>query len=119
TVSGVPLSYVPWVLFGMGFLGFFGNLAGGRLGDWNSNLTMLGILAVIIVITLVMSEVTALMWAMLATLWVVWLIGFGFPAPVQSRILKEAAAAPNFASTLISTAFNIGIASGAAVGGAA
>lgn len=46
-------------------------------------------------------------------------MGFGFPAPVQSRILKEAAAAPNFASTLISTAFNLGIASGAAIGGAA
>jgi DHA1 family inner membrane transport protein len=56
---------------------------------------------------------------MVAALWAAWFIGFGFLAPVQSRILKEAATAPNFASTLISTAFNIGIASGAALGGAA
>ena len=29
TVSGMSMQYVPWVLFGMGFCGFFGNLAGG------------------------------------------------------------------------------------------
>lgn len=37
TVSGVPTQYIPGVLFGMGFFGFFGNLAGGRLGDRNLN----------------------------------------------------------------------------------
>lgn len=119
TVSGVPLQYVPWVLFGLGFLGFFGNLAGGRLGDWKPTATMAGILAILIVLLLVLWQVTSNMWATVATLWTLWLIGFGFPAPVQTRILKAASDAPNFASTLISTAFNIGIASGAAIGGAA
>jgi DHA1 family inner membrane transport protein len=119
TVSGVPLEYIPLVLFGMGFAGFFGNLAGGRLGDWSSNATMIGVLAIITVITFGMAAVVTRTWAMVAALWAAWLVGFGFLAPVQSRILKEAAAAPNFASTLISTAFNIGIASGAAIGGAA
>ena len=37
----------------------------------------------------------------------------------KDRILKEAADAPNFASTLISTAFNLGIAIAAALGAAA
>jgi len=119
TVSGVPLAYIPLVLFGMGFLGFFGNLAGGRLGDWNSNATMIGILAIFTALTFGMVAVVTSRWGMVAVLGAAWLIGFGFPAPVQSRILKEAAAAPNLASTLISTAFNIGIASGAAIGGAA
>jgi DHA1 family inner membrane transport protein len=119
TVSGVPLEYIPLVLFGMGFVGFFGNLAGGRLGDWNSNVTMIGILAIFAVITFGMVAVVTSTWGMVAALWAAWFIGFGFLAPVQSRILKEAATAPNFASTLISTAFNIGIASGAALGGAA
>jgi DHA1 family inner membrane transport protein len=118
TVSGVPPEYIPLVLFGIGFVGFFGNLAGGRLGDWNSNATMIGILAIFTVITFGMAAVVTSTWGMVAALAAAWLIGFGFPAPVQSRILKEAAAAPNFASTLISTAFNIGIASGAAIGGA-
>jgi DHA1 family inner membrane transport protein len=38
-------------------------------------------------------------------------------APVQSRILNAARAAPHLASTLISTAYNIGIAGGAWAGG--
>jgi DHA1 family inner membrane transport protein len=118
-LSGVPESLVPWVLFGMGFLGFFGNLAGGRLGDWKPQATMIGILAFIIAMALVMAAVAHSALGVVATLLATWLVGFGFVAPVQGRILKEAQDAPNFASTLISTAFNVGIASGAALGGRA
>jgi DHA1 family inner membrane transport protein len=118
-LSGVPDGFVPWVLFGMGFLGFFGNLAGGRLGDWKPQATMIGILAFIFVMALVMATVAHSAVGVVTTLLATWLVGFGFVAPVQGRILKEAQDAPNFASTLISTAFNVGIASGAALGGAA
>ena len=56
----------------------------------------------------------------MAIVFVLWaLVGFSFAAPVQTRILKGAAEAPNLASTLISTAFNIGIAAGAWLGGVA
>lgn len=118
-VSGVPPSLVPWVLFGMGLAGVFGNLIGGRLGDWNSNMTMIGILVVCLGLVFVMTQVVTSTWPMLAVLWTLWFVGLGFLAPVQGRILKEVKDAPNFASTLISTAFNIGIAGGAAAGGAA
>jgi DHA1 family inner membrane transport protein len=118
TVSGVPTSYVPWVLVGMGVAGFFGNLAGGRLGDWRPTATMVGILATVTVLLVVLSQATAITWATITLLWLIWLSGFGFVAPVQARIVKAASDAPNFASTLISTAFNIGIAGGAALGGA-
>jgi DHA1 family inner membrane transport protein len=47
------------------------------------------------------------------------LVGFSFAAPVQARILQSASDAPNLASALISTAFNIGIAAGAGLGGLA
>ena len=40
-------------------------------------------------------------------------LGSAFDAPVQARILEAAREAPNLAATLISTAFNIGIALGA------
>lgn len=118
TVSGVPVESIPWVLFGMGFTGFFGNLAGGRLGDWKPTATMIGIITTVTLIFVVMSQVATNGWLTVACLLASWLIGFGFPAPVQTRILKTASDAPNFASTLISTAFNIGIAGGAALGGA-
>lgn len=118
-VSGVPIQYVPWIQFGMGFAGIFGNLVGGRLADWKSTPTMIGILALFTVFVLALSLVTANAWATAAMLWAAWLVGFGFPAPAQGRILKETKDAPNFASTLVSTAFNLGIAAGAAIGGAA
>jgi MFS transporter, DHA1 family, inner membrane transport protein len=119
TVSGVPMEYVPWVQFGMGFAGVIGNLVGGRLADWKSTPTMIGILGLFAVMTLLMGLVATHTWAMIAMLWGSWLVGFGFPAPAQGRILKEARVAPNFASTLVSTAFNVGIATGAAIGGTA
>lgn len=118
TAAGVPIGYVPWVQFGMGFAGVFGNLIGGRLGDWKSTPTMIGILVLFIVLVLAVAMVVTQTWPLIAMLCLAWLVGFGFPAPVQARILKEAQDAPNFASTLISTAFNIGIAAGAAIGGA-
>jgi DHA1 family inner membrane transport protein len=54
--------------------------------------------------------------AMTVTFFLMWLVGFSFPAPIQTRILRSASAAPNLASTLISTAFNVGIAGGAWLG---
>ena len=42
--------------------------------------------------------------------------GFGFSTPIQVRILNGAKEAPRLAATLVSTAYNIGIAAGAAVG---
>jgi DHA1 family inner membrane transport protein len=119
SVSGVPDDLVPWVLFGMGFTGFFGNLIGGRLGDWKPTITMIGILAVATILFAVMTTVSGSAWGMAIALWVGWFVGFGFPAPVRARILRETRDAPTFAATLTSTAFNIGIAAGAALGGAA
>ena len=44
------------------------------------------------------------------------LFGFGFSTPIQLRVLHGARAAPRLASTMVSTAYNIGIAAGAALG---
>jgi DHA1 family inner membrane transport protein len=41
---------------------------------------------------------------------------FAFAVPIQARILNGARSAPNLAATLVSTAFNIGISVGAAIG---
>jgi MFS transporter, DHA1 family, inner membrane transport protein len=115
----VPLDFVPWVLFGMGFVGFFGNLIGGRLGDWNIAATMAGVIAIVIVLLVILSQVATLTWGAVIVLWLIWFVGFGFPAQARSRILKATNDAPNFVSTLVASAFNVGIATGAAVGGAA
>ncbi len=116
TVGGVPVAMVPWVLLAMGVAGFFGNIIGGRLGDWNPTATQIGILTVVISLWLVTLTTGSHGWMVVGAFVLSWLVGFGFPAPIQSRILKAASDAPNFASTLISTAFNVGIAGGAALG---
>lgn len=118
-VVGVPLVYVPLVLFGLGITGFFGNLVGGRLGDWRPLLSLAGILAVWICFSALFATIADNRWPAIINLLLLWFVGFSFVAPIQSRILEEARAAPNFAATLISTAFNIGLASAAAIGGAA
>lgn len=119
TVSGVPLDDVPLVLLGMGFCGVFGNLIGGWLADRNPYATMVGALATVIVLMLALTALARSAWGAPICLILCWLAAYGFPAPIQARVLKEAAEAPNFASTLISTAFNLGIAIAAALGAAA
>jgi DHA1 family inner membrane transport protein len=119
TVSGVPLNYVPVVLFGMGFFGVFGNLIGGRLADRRPFTTMIGILAVWTLVILAMAPLAHSAVGITICLWLAYFVGFGFPAPIQARALSYAADAPNLASTLLSTAFNIGVAIGAALGAAA
>jgi DHA1 family inner membrane transport protein len=119
TVSGVPLDNVPLVLFGMGFCGVFGNLIGGWLADRSPFATMIVALATIAIIMLTLATLAHSPWAAVTCLILCWLVGYGFPAPIQARVLKETVDAPVFASTLISTAFNLGIAIAAALGAAA
>lgn len=117
-VSGVPLSLVPWVLFAIGVAGFFGNLLGGRLGDWNPTLTVTGSMATNTALLLGVWQFASNSVVVVILLCLIWLVGFMFLAPVQSRVLREVSDAPNFASTLLSTSFQVGIAIGAALGGA-
>jgi DHA1 family inner membrane transport protein len=118
-VVGVSASALPAVLavFGVGAL--IGNLAGGRLADWKLMPSIIGIFVVLFVIyVLLLGAVHGLVLGV-ATLFVWAIVNFSFAAPLQTRILNGARAAPTLASTLVSTAFNIGIASGAAIGSVA
>jgi DHA1 family inner membrane transport protein len=110
---------VPLFLFLSGVGGIFGGLAGGRLGDWKPVPVLVVIFA--LELALYLAALAAVHdGAAFAVVIVLWsLIGFAFGAPVQSLVLRGAADAPNLASTLISTAFNVGIAAGASLGGAA
>lgn len=91
---GVPMAYVPLVLFGMGITGFFGNLAGGRLGDWKLFPSMIGILIAWISSSALLAVIATNTWPALVVLGVMWFVGFGFVAPIQAQVLKEASAAP-------------------------
>jgi len=119
SISGVPAEMVPWllVLFGVGSTA--GALLGGRLADWKLMPSLLGILTALALVYAVMAIISSSAIAMGVTI-LFWAgLSFGFGAPVQTRIIRAAADAPNLASPLVPTAFNIGIALGASVGAAA
>ena len=118
-VTGIPTSVVPWLLFVSGVGGVFGNLIGGRLGDWKPMAALVVIFATQLILYLIALVAVFDPVAMAIILFLWSLVGFSFAAPVQAKILKGASDAPDLASTLISTAFNIGIAAGAWLGGMA
>ena len=119
TVTGLSIVVVPWILFASGLGGIIGNLVGGRLGDWKPMPALIAIFVVGIAIYLVLLAALRQPVAMTVVVFLWSAVGLSFAAPVQSRILKWSSDAPNLASTLISTAFNIGIAAGAWLGGLA
>jgi DHA1 family inner membrane transport protein len=116
TVTGVAPEVVPWLLLISGVGSTIGVLIGGRLADWKLMPTLIGMLVASAI-------VYAVMWAgsgnviVMAVAMLLWSgLSFGFGTPAQSRILRGAAEAPNLASSLIPTAFNIAIALGSAAG---
>ena len=116
--SGVPTTMVPWVISGMGALGLIGNLGGGRLADRWPMATMIGIVSIVAVITVIAVFLVGNAWGLVIAIWARWMVGFGFPAPLRARVMKDAAGAETLASTLTTTASNVGTGLAAAVGAA-
>jgi DHA1 family inner membrane transport protein len=119
SVTAISPGTVPWLLFIGAAGGVVGNLIGGRLGDWKPMAAVIAVFTLVLAIYLAMLLAVYDPMAMAVTLFLWWMIGISFVAPVQARILRGAADAPHLASTLISTAFNIGIAVGPWLGGLA
>jgi MFS transporter, DHA1 family, inner membrane transport protein len=115
-IAGVSPDLVPLYLLAGGAGSVIGILVGGRLADWKLMHALVGALLLQIVFN------ATLLWTVHdpiligVNLFIVSAVTFGFGTPNQLRILNTARAAPNMASTLISTAYNIGIAGGAFLG---
>jgi len=117
-VSGVPLDVVPWLLLVFGVGSTLGVLLGGRLADWKLMTSLVGILAVQLVIYALMLPLAGSPWIMAALVLIWGGTAFAFGSPVQTRILSSTQDAPLLAASLIPSAFNIAIAAGAWLGGA-
>jgi DHA1 family inner membrane transport protein len=116
----IQATTLPVVLAVLGVASLGGILIGGRLADWRLMPSVAGIISAEVAINLVLpflvrGPVTATIGLFVWTIVGVPLIA----TPLQTRILNGARDAPNLASTLISSAFNVGIASGAALGATA
>ena len=115
-VTGLDVNIVPWVLLLYGVGSTIGVFIGGRLADWRLMPSLIAILsaqAVAFGLVYLLSPYPAVM---AVTVFVWGGVNFAFGSPVQSRVLAWAGDAPNLASSLIPTGFNIGIAIGAMMG---
>jgi DHA1 family inner membrane transport protein len=115
-VTGLTPDIVPLYLL----LGGVGSVIGIWLGkeatDWKPMPALIAVLMLQSVVYFIMIFTMHDEVAMAVTVFVSGIFGFAFSTPLQSRIVHAAREAPNLASALISTAFNIGIAAGAFLG---
>jgi DHA1 family inner membrane transport protein len=116
SVTGVATDIVPYYLLAGGAGAVVGIWLGGKGADWNIDASILiivvGQIGCFALLLLAVHHPVA----MAVMLFLSSLFGFGFSTPVQLRILQGARAAPRLASTMVSTAYNVGIAAGAALG---
>jgi DHA1 family inner membrane transport protein len=105
------------LLFGTGLTA--GNFLGGWLGDWRLMPSVIGILALLIPVLSLFTLTSASLVPAAVTMFCWGLLAFALIAPLQMRVVNEAAQTSNLASTLNQGAFNLGNAAGAWIGGLA
>lgn len=115
-VTGLDAIVIPWILLINGVGATIGVFAGGRLADWKLMPSLIVMLAVQSGVLVAFYFASPYPVAMTATIFVWGALNFAIGAPVQSRILTWTADAPNLASSLIPSGFNVGIAIAAIVG---
>ena len=116
SVTGLDERTIPWVLLAIGIGSTVGVLAGGRLADWRLMPSLISLLAIQAVLLLVIYFVGPYPVPMVIALFVWGGLNFAIGTPIQSRILGWTADAPNLASALIPSGFNLGIAIAASFG---
>ena len=118
-VTGLTPAHVTIALliFGAGLTA--GNALGGRLADWNVMPSLIGIGSAVALALVIFAFTSRSSGAAYATIFVWGVLAFALVPLLQLRIVDEAAAAPNLASTLNQGAFNLGNALGAFVGSVA
>lgn len=116
-LSGLSPEAVPWMLvvFGAGL--FTGNLIGGRAADVNLDRSLLVLLTVLTVVLLVFTVTVNNPWGAAVTLFLLGTVGFAAVPGMQTRVLSFAHRAPTLASGVNISAFNLGNAIGAYLGG--
>lgn len=115
-VSGFSAGSVTPVLllFGLGIT--IGNLLGGRLADWRQLPAILMVTSALVLTLLVFTAVLSVPFAAAVGVAVWGFVHFACGAPLQMRVVDGATDAPNLASTLNQSAFNLGNAVGAWLG---
>ncbi|OEO28844.1 hypothetical protein VW23_002785 [Devosia insulae DS-56] len=115
-VTRVAPDMIAWILLGFGVGATVGVFLGGRLADIAPGRTLIAglLLQSLAFVALFALNRSPLAMVVLLPIW--GCVNFMSGQILQARVLKGAAAAPELASTLISSMFNFGIAGGATLG---
>jgi DHA1 family inner membrane transport protein len=115
-LTGLAERWVPWVLLLIGLGSTFGVFLGGRLADWRLMPSLIALTTLQAFVLAAIYLVSPYPLPMVAALTLWGGINFAIGTCVQARILGWTADAPNLASSLIPSGFNVGIALAASIG---
>ena len=115
-VTGLSATTVPWVLLLNGIGATLGVFIGGRLAGWKLMPSLIALLVAqsAVLAAMYLSSENPLPMVAAIVLWGT--VNFAIGTPIQTRILTWTADAPNLASSLIPSGFNVGIALAASIG---
>ncbi|KTS27026.1 MFS transporter [Pantoea stewartii] len=117
-VTGISDHGVSWTLFLIGAGLTAGNILGGKLADRNVALSLTGSFLLIALFSLLFSWTSHALWLAEITLFIWAMATFATVPGLQINVVRHGKEAPNLVSTLNISAFNVGNALGAWVGGA-
>lgn len=116
-VSNVQENLISYLLIIFGIGVTLGNVVGGKLADWNLNKALKIIFIVFILYFILLYFVQMNSILMVAGIFFFGLIGFSMSPSLQFKSTLISQDAPTLASTLNQSAFNLGNALGAFIGG--
>ncbi|WP_034916753.1 MULTISPECIES: MFS transporter [Erwinia] len=117
-VTGVSDKGVSWTLFLIGAGLTVGNILGGKLADWKVSFSLILSFSLIALFSLAFSWTSHALWLAEITLFLWAMATFATVPGLQINVVRHGNEAPNLVSTLNISAFNVGNALGAWVGGA-
>jgi DHA1 family inner membrane transport protein len=117
-VTGLDVGLVPWVLLLNGVGCTLGVFIGGKFSDARLMPAMIAFIALQVLVLIGMYFAAPHPLPMIAIIFIWGCVNFAIGTPIQTRILTWTADAPNLASSLIPSGFNIGIALAASLGAA-
>lgn len=117
-VTGITDRGVSWTLFLIGAGLTVGNILGGKLADWKVSFSLILSFVLIAVFSLLFSWTSHALWLAEITLFLWAMATFATVPGLQINVVRHGKDAPNLVSTLNISAFNVGNALGAWVGGA-
>ncbi|MEC8104452.1 MAG: MFS transporter [Pseudomonadota bacterium] len=103
------------VLYGLGLAA--GNWLAGRYADRNLLGTLVISMAATMILLMIFAATMQVIWVMPVLIFLWGISSFAVVPPLQALVVSEAKGAPNLASSMNIAAFNLGNASGAALGG--